>query len=179
MSQKQSVEEILNTLEQALNQGRLGVQHVDDFKKLYTTLDELWNRAIHLLDGASRVSDDELKQQIKKIQEERTKEIVSVLAEKLRSEGYNYGKKQKGSETFAKSIENLLFRLIEQTRLSRRAEVFFMLLRAFTAYGLRFPYNLSKAFKPIYNNEDFKVLLLSFLAGLQQSLLEAKDKSET
>jgi hypothetical protein len=62
-------------------------------------------------------------------------------------------------------VERQGFRLMELTRLGKRDEVHYQLLRLFASYGIDFPRFLLEPFKPSYTDEIFKALILSFLAG--------------
>jgi len=69
------------------------------------------------------------------------------------------------SKGVSSSINNIGFRLLEQTRLGNKDNVFYMLLRCFKANEEEFPAALIEAFKP-ENEQYFKILIFSFLASV-------------
>jgi len=79
-----------------------------------------------------------------------------------------YELKQKGEEVkgnLLESLNDIAFRLLEQTRLGNKDNVFYMLLRCFTANKQKFPDELVEVFKP-ENEKYFKTLIFSFLAPI-------------
>jgi len=95
----------------------------------------------------------------KKLKEEEEK--INELISKLKEEG----EKIKNMKNLADSINDIGFRLLEQTRLGNKDNVFYMLLRCFTANKQKFPDELAEAFKP-ENEKYFKTLIFSFLAPI-------------
>lgn len=97
---------------------------------------------------------------------------ASDLVDKLRSYGYvlvsEQGKiKDAGKrEELIKAFERQGYRLLELTRLGKREEVQYMLLRIFFSFQLDFPQMLLEPFKLVYSDDMFKVLLFSFLSGV-------------
>jgi len=86
-------------------------------------------------------------------------ERINILIWKLKEAGKNI----KGN--LAGSINDLGFRLLEQTRLGNKDNVYYMLLRCFKASEEKFPDELIEAFKP-ENEKYFKTLIFSFLAPI-------------
>jgi len=86
-------------------------------------------------------------------------EKIDVLVWKLKSEGEKINKK------LAESINDIGFRLLEQTRLGNKDNVFYMLLRCYQANEEKFPNELVEAFRP-ENEKYFKTLIFSFLAPI-------------
>ncbi len=60
----------------------------------------------------------------------------------------------------------MTFRILELSRLGKRDEVFYILLREFVTAGEEFNEKLLKIFNPQYSIESFRVLLYSFFSGL-------------
>jgi CRISPR-associated protein Cst1 len=86
-------------------------------------------------------------------------ERINILIWKLKEIGKNI------KENLANSINDMGFRLLEQTRLGNKDNVYYMLLRCFHANGHEFPTELVEAFKP-ENEKYFKTLIFSFLAPI-------------
>ena len=100
-------------------------------------------------------------------------ERINILIWKLKEIGKNI------KENLANSINDMGFRLLEQTRLGNKDNVYYMLLRCFHANGHEFPTELVEAFKP-ENEKYFKTLIFSFLAPiLSREEKEAKESQET
>jgi CRISPR-associated protein Cst1 len=94
--------------------------------------------------------------------EEKEKEKINELIPKLKEAGEKI-KKEKGN--LAGSINGMGFRILEQTRLGNKDNVYYMLLRCFKANEEKFPDKLVEVFKP-ENEKYFKTLIFSFLAPI-------------
>jgi CRISPR-associated protein Cst1 len=94
-------------------------------------------------------------------EKEKEKETINDLIWKLKEEG----EKTKNKKNLANSINDMGFRLLEQTRLGNKDNVYYMLLRCFHANKQEFPTELVEAFKP-ENEKYFKTLIFSFLAPI-------------
>ena len=168
MSEAQSIEGLLKIIENGLRNREELLKKAQEIKTLFWKLDEAWNSVLNFLDLAEKIAkqegDKDFQRLIWAIREARKPEAVSVLAERLKSLGYG------APESVQKALENSLFRIMELARLGKREEVYYALLRAYVAQKEKFPEELAKAFKPIYDHQDFAVLVLSFLTGVQQSL---------
>jgi CRISPR-associated protein Cst1 len=92
------------------------------------------------------------------------KEKINELIRKLKEAGEKI-KNIKEKENLAKSINDLGFRLLEQTRLGNKDNVYYILLRCFHVNNQEFPPDLVEAFKP-ENEKYFKTLIFSFLAPI-------------
>jgi CRISPR-associated protein Cst1 len=89
---------------------------------------------------------------------------INILIWKLKEAGEKIKNiKEKGN--LADSINNIGFRLLEQTRLGNKDNVYYMLLRCFKANEEKFPDELVEVFKP-ENEKYFKTLIFSFLAPI-------------
>jgi CRISPR-associated protein Cst1 len=97
-------------------------------------------------------------------EKEKEKETINELIWKLKEAGGKI-KNIKEKENLAKSINDFGFRLLEQTRLGNKENVYYMLLRCFHANKQEFPIELVEAFKP-ENEKYFKTLIFSFLAPI-------------
>ncbi len=162
----QKINDLLRDLEKKIVSGHFQEEDWEALKNLYRELEDLWERALSFLELAADVAqnDPELHRKIEALRRERSREIVSVFAERLRW----LGRDPKVANALSSTS---LYRLMELTRLGKRDQVFYALLRAYAASSntpVEFPSELARAFKPIYSQEDFSILLLSFLAGVQQ-----------
>jgi len=75
------------------------------------------------------------------------------------------GEKKEGND-FTKKFESMIYRLLEQTRIGKRDDVYYGIFRVFVSLNEEFPKNLIEVFKPIYSDEMFKVFIFSFLSGI-------------
>lgn len=64
--------------------------------------------------------------------------------------------------------KNLVFRLLELTRMNKKSSVYHLLLRVYIARGIEFPYQLSCLFQ-IEDSELFKNGIYAFVAALKNS----------
>ena len=70
------------------------------------------------------------------------------------------------SEAPIKQNDSLIFRLLELTRLNRKADVYHILLRLYVAKEMTFPDQLAQLFT-IRDNELFKNGIYAFISGLK------------
>ncbi|WP_041430359.1 hypothetical protein [Thermodesulfobacterium geofontis] len=103
---------------------------------------------------------------------------IDSLIKKLQQKGQSISYSN-NLKNLAKAINDLGFRLLEQTRLGNKDNVYYMLLRCFHANKQEFPTELVEAFKP-ENEKYFKTLIFSFLAPiLGREDKEAQKSQET
>lgn len=143
------------TLEQMLINGDI---NYDTFEARYNKLKQQRNELLQQLEYAVEIKKDEKK--FKTLLQKLAGENASELIESLRGLGYVY-KKDLG-DAFA----NMGYRLLEQTRACKRADVHYSIMRIFVSYNREFPKILLEAFKPYYSDELFKVFIFSFLSGI-------------
>lgn len=62
--------------------------------------------------------------------------------------------------------DNMIFRLLELTRLNRKADVYHLLLRVYVARNMEFPSPLAKVFS-LTNDELFKTGIYAYISGLR------------
>jgi hypothetical protein len=89
---------------------------------------------------------------------------IDDLIRELQKRGQNISDNN-NLKNLAEAINNLGFRLLEQTRLGNKDNVYYMLLRCFHANKQEFPNELVEVFKPA-NEKYFKTLIFSFLAPI-------------
>lgn len=75
------------------------------------------------------------------------------------------GTQRKKNEVLRKAFQSMGYRLMEQTRIGKKDEVFHGILRLYMTSNQSFDKELLIAFKQS-NNEMFKVLIFSFLSGI-------------
>lgn len=90
---------------------------------------------------------------------------ASNLMDKLRGLSFSLSNDKQLKDAFQKAG----YRLLEQTRVAKRDDVYYGILRIFISTQQEFPKNLAEPFKPVYSDEMFKVLIFSFLSGILQS----------
>lgn len=177
------------TIEQLLEQlGKEGNIHSSEFvqnlKRLINKLCSAWDRLMSIIQVVERYkpADSQLAKEIERIKQDLYPEQVSILAERLRQAGWRFGETlskslSSESEDWTKSIRGHLFRLMELTRLGKRSEVFHALLRLYYVNEEKIPKDLVNAFRPFYSDESFKVLIFSFLSGIEEKMYEQKQKA--
>jgi len=137
----------------------------EELENLHKQINTLLIEHQHLLEWAYKIIDSkgQYVSPIKNLLDEIKGKNISDLISKLNTKGYSLIKGGKTDVT--KGIENLIFRLLEQTRYGKREEVFYTLSRIYIVAEENFPMELLEPFKPIYSDSEFKVMLFSFLNG--------------
>ncbi|MEO0098752.1 MAG: hypothetical protein ABIK84_06315 [candidate division WOR-3 bacterium] len=87
-------------------------------------------------------------------------ENINELIENLRNIGFVHRK------DFGEQVQNIAYRIMEKTRIGKRDEVFYLLLRTFNANQKQFPKLLVEPFKPNYDDGTFKSCIYAFLSGV-------------
>jgi hypothetical protein len=95
---------------------------------------------------------------------------TSKLIGRLKQEGSSVRKRK----DLHKAFESQGFRIMEQTRASKRSSVHYALLRLYITHKERFPSKLLEPFKPMYSDDMFRVMIFSFLSGVL-----GKDEEQT
>ncbi|MFZ8830599.1 MAG: hypothetical protein ACO2OY_00300 [Thermodesulfobacteriaceae bacterium] len=107
---------------------------------------------------------------------------IDDLIRELQKRGQNISDND-NFKNLVDAINDLGFRLLEQTRLGNKDNVYYMLLRCFHANKQEFPTELVEAFKP-ENEKYFKTLIFSFLAPIlgkedKEAIKSQKTQGET
>ncbi|HWP93519.1 MAG TPA: hypothetical protein VNN20_15100 [Thermodesulfobacteriota bacterium] len=169
-NRNETLEQIFADLESKIRNGSITK---DDFGKGIKELKANYKKLQSLLEWAKEAKPQD--KGIYRLYKQVSYENTSDLAESLRKYGYSLvtpsekdtseqsKKKNELKEVFVKRQG---YRLMELTRLGKRDEVFYGLLRIFWSFKLQFRLDLAEAFKPVYSDELFKVLILSFLSGV-------------
>mgnify|MGYP005840693429 CR=1 FL=1 len=142
-------------LEQQLQTGEL---NYDDFEARFNELKKQQKDLQEQLEYAVDIKKDEKKygSLLQRVAGKNTSELI----ESLRGLGYVYKK------DLGEAFTNMGYRLLEQTRAGKRADVHYGIMRIFISYNREFPKILLEAFKPYYSDEMFKVFIFSFLSGI-------------
>jgi len=143
------------TLEQQLQTGEL---NYDDFEDRFNELKKQLKEFQEQLEYAADIKKDEKKFQtlLQKVAGKNASEQIESL------HGLGYALKKDLGDAFT----NMGYRLLEQTRAGKRADVHYGIMRIFVSYNREFPKTLLEAFKPYYSDEMFKVFIFSFLSGI-------------
>lgn len=87
-------------------------------------------------------------------------ENINELIEEMRNIGYRH------RQDFGEQMQNIAYRIMEKTRIGKREDVFYLLLRVFSANQKQFPKELVEPFKPQYDDGLFKSCIYAFLSGV-------------
>lgn len=97
-------------------------------------------------------------------------EIIRFLSKEEGNKGMsfiNIGQLRKlGATAPLTQDDNLVFRLLELTRLNRKADVYHLLLRVYVARNIEFPSSLAQVFT-MTNPELFKTGIYAYISGLR------------
>ena len=148
-----------------INQNKIEVslfkKAVGDYKKLGLSWKKYWNMR--------QKCKGKNKRELEKLHNDVSLQNVSELCDRLKA----YGEGLRGSAVYERFYDKkkkmprgLTFRLLELTRMGKRDEVFYIILREFANAQQEINQHLVKAFNPRYSIESFKTLVYSFLSGL-------------
>jgi CRISPR-associated protein Cst1 len=76
------------------------------------------------------------------------------------------------------SVSGLIFKLLELTRLGKRNEVYYVLLRAYLAEGKQLPPELNTVFQ-LEHTDDFKNYIYAYISGLNFTKKQADNEKTT
>jgi CRISPR-associated protein Cst1 len=97
-------------------------------------------------------------------------EILRLLLKERGDTGMSYINIEKlrglGASAPLTQDDNLIFRLLELTRLNRRADVYHLLLRVYVARNMEFPKQLAQVFN-VTDPELFKTAIYAYISGLR------------
>ncbi len=117
----------------------------------------------NVLKFAADNSQGDARHTLRRLYKEVSEKNISNLYDKLNSLAYSI---KQNDKSLADALNKQIYRLMEKTRLGLRSEVANMLVRAFAAQQKAVPELLMQVFNPIYTDEEFKVLMYSFLGGI-------------
>lgn len=163
---KEAVTEIEKKILENVRRNRLDVSEirnlVEDYRKLGFVIQKL-------IEYAGKNAEGDLKIKLEKIYEEISPQNISTLCDRLRSYGFTLRDKEVYERFYDKEKkvpQGVVYRILELTRLGKRDEVFYIILREFATVGKEVGKELIQAFNPKYSLESFKTLIYSFLSGL-------------
>ena len=135
---------------------------VNDFKKTYYELKEAFIRLQKLLEVAKETANPDKRQELYKLYKDISHQNVSEYMERLRGLGFGLSNDKNIKDAF----DNMGFRIMELTRLGKRDEVLYSMMRIFTSAKRKFYEPLAESFKPVYSDGEFKVMIYAFLSGI-------------
>ncbi len=133
---------------------------IDDFLQAYQQLKKLSRELQELLQWASE------QHRTKKEFRGLYRQIVNWNASELIGSLKRTGLVLKQDRGLKDAFDRQGYRLLELVRTGARDDVFHAILRIFVSAKKKLPGRLVEAFKPIYSDELFKVLLFSFLSSI-------------
>lgn len=157
--------EKLKELEEQIKSGSITYETfervIEEYKKIGFYLEKLLEYAI------KNTSKDNTK--LQRLYEEIKLKNIRNLCDELRNYGESLQETELRKRFYDEDKEKpsgMTFRILELSRLGKRDEVFYILLREFVTAGEEFNEKLLKIFNPQYSIESFRVLLYSFFSGL-------------
>ncbi len=157
------VSQILKRIKEKLKNGTVDV---NDFKEAYETIEVIEKELYKLNKKAVTICEDDDAMKEKSVELQRyLKEHEGMYS--LQSRLVKLGFLMSKDLSIRKSFENSIFRIMELVRRCDRSEAMYAILRIFTTHGREIPAVLLRAFDKNYSDEDFKILLFSFLTSLQ------------
>lgn len=157
-SPEASLEQKLQQLEEQLI--KTGTPSIDQFRQAYQELKKLSRKLQELLQWASEQHRSE--KEFRNLYRQIVNWNASELIESLKRTGLVF----KQDRDLKDAFDRQGYRLLELVRTGARDDVFHAILRIFVSAKKKLPDHLVEAFKPIYSDELFKVLLFSFLSGI-------------
>jgi hypothetical protein len=159
----------LEPVKEELKRGDIKLETVKDAVKKYK---DMGFELLKLLEYASKIAKGDERKEIERLYKEFAHKSSSDLCESLRRKARRLREISEDGvcQRFFKdnAPTGTTFRLLELTRMGRRDEVFHLILREFLSSGEEVPYELMKAFDPIFPIEIFKVFVYSFVGGLSK-----------
>ncbi len=135
----------------------------NDFKEIVDAYKDMAIELQRILEFAAKNSQGDDKNRLWGLYKSFSKQNLSGLYDKLNSLAYSI---KQNDESLADALNKQIYRLMEKTRIGLRSEVANMIVRTFAAQQKKVPYELMQVFSPIYTDEEFKVLMYSFLGGI-------------
>ena len=135
----------------------------DDLKRVVEVYKQIGLELQNILEFAAKNSQGDDKNRLWGLYKDFSKQNLSKLYDKLNSLAYSI---KQNDESLADALNKQIYRLMEKTRIGLRSEVANMIVRTFAAQQKKVPYELMQVFSPIYTDEEFKVLMYSFLGGI-------------
>uniref|UniRef100_A0A7C3RIQ8 Uncharacterized protein n=1 Tax=Dictyoglomus thermophilum TaxID=14 RepID=A0A7C3RIQ8_DICTH len=167
MNDNFNFDEIMSNIKEQIKNGEVNCGSLKDLIEKYK---ELGFHIQKLLEYAIKNTKED-KDKLNNLYEEIKEENIANLCEQLRSYGErlrfrNSGVYERFYDKDKKAPAGMTFRLLELSRLGKRDEVFYIILREFATAQEEVDEKLVMAFNPKYSVESFRALLYSFLSGL-------------
>jgi len=164
MSNNFNFDEMMNNIKKQIKNGEVNCGSLKDliekYKELCFHIQKLLEYAIKNAKGDKDINN--LYNEIKD-------DNIANLCDQLRA----YGKRLRDSGVYErfydkdkKAPAGMTFRLLELSRLGKRDEVFYIILREFATAQEEVDEKLVMAFNPKYSTDIFRTLIYSFLSGL-------------
>lgn len=166
------IENMISQLETKIKNNSI---RCEDFELSYKTIKESLRKLQNLAELAKDIATGEEKDKIYKFYKKIANENTSDLVDVLRGYGYtlvnteNIIKDTRRRNDFREAFERQGYRIMELTRLGKRVEVLYAICRIFFSFKVDCQKILLEPFKPVYSDETFKVLILSFLSGILEN----------
>ena len=135
----------------------------NDFKEIIEIYNQIGLELQSILESAAKNSQGNEKRKLWTLYEDFSKRNISNLHDKLNKLAYSL---KQNDKNLTDAVNKQIYRIMEKTRLGLRSEVANMLVRAFATQQKAVPELLMRVFNPIYSDEEFKVLMYSFLGGI-------------
>ncbi len=152
--EKDLIQEYISDLEQKVSENTI---KPEDFKNALYELKSAKYKIQELLDLVQDGNSE-----MKKLCQSVSVENYADLVDDLNGLGYRY---RMHNENLRDAFEKMGYRIMEQTRVGKRDDVFYSFLRIYMSVNASFDRKLLLAFKHP-NTEMFKVLIFSFLSGI-------------
>lgn len=135
----------------------------NDFKEIVSIYKQIGSELQSILEFAAKNSQGDDKKKLWRLYKDFSKQNTSDLHDNLNRLAFSL---KQNDKNITDALNRQIYRLMEKTRLGLRSEVANMLVRAFAAQQKAVPELLMRVFNPIYSDEEFKVLMYSFLGGI-------------
>jgi hypothetical protein len=173
MNEGFNFEETIKELKEQIKEGEI---EYENFREVFKQYKELGFHLEKLLEYAIKNAKTDVTK-FRKLYDEIKVQNIANLCDELRSYGESLRLKKSEVEDkeslykrFYDKEKNtpvgMTFRILELSRLEKREEVFYIILREFIAVGEEVSEKLVRAFNPKYSIESFRTLLYSFFSGL-------------
>lgn len=163
IKQNEVINQLLQELEEKVSSNSV---IPEDFSNFLYGLKEARIKAQELL-GLLKEDNPEFEKLFRKLSTQNYGDLV----DDLNSLGFAYRQK---NEKMRDAFNKMGYKIMEQTRVGKRDQVFYSLLRIHMSEGVPFNRKLLLAFKQP-SEEMFKVLIFSFLSGILEDKKEVQD----
>ena len=135
----------------------------EDLKRVVEIYKQIGLELQNILEFAAKNFQGDDKNRLWGLYKSFSKQNLSELYDRVNNLAYSI---KQNDEGLTEVLNKQIYRLMEKTRIGLRSEVANMIVRAFAAQQKKVPDELMQVFSPIYSDEEFKVLMYSFLGGI-------------